>query len=92
MITRLCPCDCTGSPFVDKDRNHIITGNLKFFDNSKLRKLSRKDFKYRKNRIVDYQKAGECMITRIKAGIQSWCDKCGVSTCYFLNGEELWFQ
>ena len=63
MITRLCPCDCTGSPFVNKDRNRLITGNFKIFDNNKLRKLFCKGPKYRKNRIADYQKAGESIIT-----------------------------
>lgn len=29
-------CDCRSSPFKDKDRNHIITGNLKIIDNIKL--------------------------------------------------------
>ena len=33
------PCNCTGSPFVDKDHNHIITRNLKIINKNKSRKL-----------------------------------------------------
>ena len=28
------PCECTGSPFVDKDPNHIMTGNLNIIINN----------------------------------------------------------
>ena len=32
-------CGCTDSPSVDKDHNHVITGNLKIIDGNELRKL-----------------------------------------------------
>ena len=54
------PCDCLGSSFVNKDHNHIITGNLKIIDTNKLlnklHNLFSKGLKYRENRIADYQK------------------------------------
>ena len=37
-ISSTLPIDCKGSPFLDKDHNHIITGNLKIITNNKLHK------------------------------------------------------
>ena len=46
----ILPCECEGSPFIDKDHKHIITGNLKIIKNNKLRKLFCKGPKYRQNK------------------------------------------
>ena len=75
--------DCIGSPFKDKDHNHIITGNLKIIEDNKLRKFFPKVLKYRENRMVDYQKAKESIITTIKSCTQFWCDKHSITTSSF---------
>ena len=40
------PSYYTGSPFVHKDHNHVIKGNLKIIENNKLRKLFSESSKY----------------------------------------------
>ena len=69
-----------GSPFVDKEHNHIITGNSKVIIIS-----CSKDRKYRENRIADYEKAKESIITGIKSYIQSWFNKHDVTTSSFFK-------
>lgn len=49
-------CLYAGPAFVDKDFKHIITGNIRITNTSKLRKMLSKCSKYCGNRLVDYQK------------------------------------
>ena len=67
------PCECTGSPFADKDHNEIITGNSKFINNNKFSKNFSKRPMYHENRTIDSQKAKESIITGITSCIESWC-------------------
>ena len=60
---------------MDKVHNHIVKDNLKITRNNKLRKPFFESPKYRENRIIDYQKAKESIISPINSCIQSWCDK-----------------
>lgn len=59
-------CEYRGSPFVDKYRSHIITGNLKIISKVKLLKRFSKGPKYRENRTVDFEKAKGNRFTGIK--------------------------
>ena len=81
-------CDCIGSPFVDKDHNHFIKGNLKIIKNNKLRKFFLKVLKFGENRMADYQKAKESVIIRIKSCTQFWCDRHGVTTSSFYEWKQ----
>ena len=52
----LSPCDCHSSTFCDPHHGHIVTGDLRIIDNSKLRKLFAKGPNYRENRTINYNK------------------------------------
>lgn len=43
-------------PFVDKDHNNVITGNLETLNRNRLRKLFSKGHKYREKKTADYEK------------------------------------
>ena len=79
----ILPCECEGSPFIDKDHNHIITGNLKIIHNNKLRKLFSKGPKYRENKSFSFEKAKSNIIAGLNTCIESWCDKHGTTTSAF---------
>ena len=51
------PGDCTDSPFVDRDQNHFITGNLNIIDNNRLRKILSKDLNFHEHRIAGASKS-----------------------------------
>ena len=51
-------CTCLHSPFCDQDHGHIITGDLRIVENSKLRKLLTKGPNYREPKTVNY---GKCV-------------------------------
>ena len=44
------PCCCASSPFIDKDHQHIITGDLRIVENTRLRKLLSRGPKFRESR------------------------------------------
>ena len=56
------PCECIGSPFVDKDHKQTKTDHLKTIDYIKLRKPFSKCSKYLEIRTTGYQKANESKI------------------------------
>ena len=52
----LFPCTCSESVHSDPHYGHVVTGNLRIIENSKLRKLFSKGPNYRENETVNYQK------------------------------------
>ena len=62
------PCDCSGSPFVDKHQNHIITVSLKIVKIIRYAKFPL-NVESTAERIVDHQKAKKNIITEIKSCI-----------------------
>lgn len=57
--TNLPSCDCHNSPFIDRDHNHIITGDLRLIENQHLRKLISKGPNYREPRTLNLKKCRE---------------------------------
>ena len=55
------PCHCNGSPYVNDDHGHIVTGDLRIIKNGKLRKLFIKGPKYREPSMIDFSKARQCL-------------------------------
>lgn len=43
----ILPCNCAGFDFINRDHQHIVTGDFRFVGNKKRRKLFTKDPKYR---------------------------------------------
>ena len=64
--TGITECNCKDSEFCDPSHGHIITGNLQFITNSKLRKLFSKGPNYREPKIIKWDKAMES----IRVGLQ----------------------
>ena len=69
------PCQCTNSPFIDKDHGHILTGNLSIVKNNKLRKILSKGPKFRETRGLNFYKAKESITEGINDCIKNWCAK-----------------
>ena len=56
FVTNPCNCECDSSPFRDPHHNHIITGDLRFIENVKLRKLLSKGPNYREPKTINFNK------------------------------------
>ena len=69
------PCSCRDSSFVDIDHGHIVTGDLRIIQNSKLRKLFVKGPKYREPSLIDFSKAKQCINNGLREFITSNCKK-----------------
>ena len=71
----IIPCNCTNSPFADSHHNHIITGDLSFVDNKKLRKLFSRGPNYREPKNPDFKEAEDEIRARINELITTWSKK-----------------
>ena len=60
----LFPCTCKESSHSDPHHGHVVTGDLRIIENSKLRKLFSKGPNYRENKTINYNK---CKIEIYKA-------------------------
>ena len=54
-------CSCSESNFCDPHHKHIVTGDLRIIENSKLRKLLTKGPNYREARTINFSKCREEM-------------------------------
>ena len=50
------PCTCSESEYCDPHHGHVVTGDLRFISNPKLRKLFSKGPNYRENKTINYHK------------------------------------
>ena len=55
FATNTDACECAGSPFINKDHKHIITGDLRIIENKKLRKLLSKGPNYREPKSINFK-------------------------------------
>ena len=79
------PCKCDNSPFVDKYRKHIVTGDLRIIKNNALRKPFIKGPKHREVRTINLEKAKRCILEGLHNCILSLCYKNGVDKSFFLE-------
>ena len=56
VCEELVSCECNSSPFCDPYHGHIVSGDLRIVENSKLRKLFAKGPNYRENKTINYNK------------------------------------
>ena len=59
-------CECESSQFCDPHHNHVITGDLRFVDNVKLRQLLSKGPNYREARTINFKKCKDAIQTAIE--------------------------
>ena len=64
----LYPCLCKDSEFCDPHHGHVVTGDLRFVNNPKPRKLFSKGPNYRENKTINYNK---CM-NEIKTAVDNF--------------------
>ncbi len=81
----ILPCSCHNSPFLNRDHNHIITGNLDIVTDSKLRGLLAKGPKYREPLPFSYIKARAEIVVGLDNSINAWSDKYKVPKSSFLE-------
>ena len=60
------PCDCENSSFCDPNHKHIITGDLRIVENTKLGKLLSKGPNYREPRSFNFTKASKAIETALE--------------------------
>ena len=71
MVENLPQCECSQSVFKDPVHNHVVTGDLRIIENSKLRKLLSKGPNYRENKFLNYRKC----LSAVESAIDSKIDK-----------------
>ena len=68
-------CNCSKSPFIDQDHNHVISGNLDIIENTELRNIVRKGPKYRLPRKIDWKKNVNNISNFLDTYIKDWIRK-----------------
>ena len=63
----LFPCTCNESIHTDPHHGHVVTGDLRIIQNSKLRKLFSKGPNYRENKTINYSKCMKEICDSIEA-------------------------
>ena len=76
------PCDCENSQFCDPHHKHVITGDLRIVENSKLRQLLTKGPNFREPRSLNFAKA----LNSIRCAITSCIDTLVAKTTHKLKG------
>ena len=74
-FTDTISCDCKTSQFCDSHHGHIVTGDLRFIKNTKLRTLLSKGPKYRENERINWQKVHDSITTGIDECKKVWSNK-----------------
>ena len=74
-IQDLPECNCTESTFCDPAHQHIVTGDLRIIENSKLRKLISKGPNYREPKTLNYNKCITFLESALNSSIVALLDK-----------------
>ena len=74
------PCNCSNSPYADPFHQHIVTGDLRIINNSKLRKLFSKGPKYRKPVHMNWKDVKCRVVEGLRSCVKQWCDNNSVQT------------
>ena len=77
FVTNLPSCDCDSSSFSDPHHKHIVTGDLRIIENSKLRKLLSKGPSFRESKTINYSKCKTSIETALDLFILKLVSKSG---------------
>lgn len=69
------PCNCHKSPFVNKDRGHILTGDLRIIKNNRLRRITCKVPKHCENKNINFSEGKKNIFYGLDQCICSWFNK-----------------
>ena len=72
------PCECENSPFADTHHQHIITGDLRIVQNTKLRKILSRGPKFREKVGINFNKAKNSIMEGLSSYVEKWSDKNGI--------------
>ena len=68
-------CECQNSQFCDPYHKHIITGDLRFVTNAKLRQLLGKGPNYREARTMNFKKCKEEIESALTSSVVNLAEK-----------------
>ncbi len=68
-------CDCSNSKFKYSPYGHVLTGDVSFFENSKLRDIIRKGPKYREPREISWKRNKKIVFDAIEKYATSWAKR-----------------
>ena len=83
FVHNLPSCECVNSEFCDPHHKHIVSGDLRIIENSKLRKLLTKGPNYREPKTLNYKKCKQSIESAMSSSMESLAEK------YKLNVEDL---
>ena len=83
FVRDLPTCECENSQFCDPHHNHVITGDLRFVTNVKLRQLLSKGPNYREARTINFKKCKDEIQSSISSCVENLAAK------YELTKEQL---
>ena len=83
FVHNLPSCECSNSEFSDPHHKHIVSGDLRIIENSKLRKLLSKGPNYREPKTLNYKKCKQSIESSIEYSVENLVKK------YKLNVEDL---
>ena len=83
------PCQCEHSPYKDPNYGHILTGDLRFVKNNKLRKLISRGPKYRGPEPVCWDKAKASLLSGLEETIIALSEKLGITKSAFQEWKNL---
>ena len=83
LVENLPQCECSQSVFKDPVHNHVVTGDLRIIENSKLRKLLSKGPNYRENKFLNYRKCLSAIESAIDSTIEKLVEKYGFEGEHF---------
>ena len=75
FVENLPSCDCSDSEFCDPHHKHVVTGDLRFITNPKLRKLLSKGPNYREPKMLNYRKCRQSIESSISSAIEKLIPK-----------------
>ena len=80
FVENLPSCECSASQFCDPHHNHIVSGDLRIINNSKLRKLFSKGPNYRKPTTLNYHKCKQAIDSALTSSIDNLAAKYNLSS------------
>ena len=75
FVNNLPSCECQNSEFCDPHHKHIVSGDLRIIENSKLRKLLSKGPNYREPKMLNYKKCKSSIESSITSSVEALAKK-----------------
>ena len=80
VVENLPECECHLSEFLDEHHEHVVTGDLRFITNDKLRKLLTKGPNFREPKTVNYNRCYTVIENSLTEFVEKLAVKCNIDT------------